>query len=131
MTFHSLRPGLVLAGRVQVRASRGDVPVFLLPSIMDRDDLRGYEGGRFRDKFLLASQGEVRWAAWQRLGLVAFGGFGGVAPSAGKLSTSDLRLAGGFGGRYLVAPSYDVNLSADLAFGKFGPELYVYLAEAF
>jgi hypothetical protein len=129
--FVSLGPGLVLASRAQVRSSTGDVPVFFLPSIMDRDDLRGYEGGRFRDRFLVASQAEVRWSAWSRLGLVAFGGFGGVAPSAGRLSTRDLRLAGGVGGRYLVAPSYDVNLSADIAFGKFGPELYVYLAEAF
>jgi hypothetical protein len=129
--FHSLRPGLVLAGRAQVRSSSGDVPVYFLPSIMDRDDLRGYEGGRFRDKFMLASQAEVRWSAWRRAGLVAFGGFGGVAPEAGRLSTGDLRLAGGFGARYLVAPSYGVNLSADIAFGKFGPELYVYLAEAF
>lgn len=129
--FQPVRPGVVLAGRFQVRASWGDVPVFFLPSIMDRDDLRGYEGGRFRDRSLLAAQGEVRWSAWTRGGLVAFGGFGGVAPSLGRLSTSDLRLAAGVGGRYLVAPTYNVNLSADLAFGKFGPELYVYLAEAF
>ena len=80
---------------------------------------------------LLAGQAEYRFQVTRRLGLVAFGGVGAVAPDLGAFARADALPSGGFGLRYLVAPKNKVNFRVDVAWGKDSPAVYLGVGEAF
>ena len=82
------------------------------------NELRGYTAGRYFDKYMFATQLEYRLDLRWRLGLVAFGGFGGVAPGASKFRTDQFLPAGGTGIRFLLSRKYHLNLRTDFAWGK-------------
>ena len=60
------------------------VPFYDLCMYGQSGDLRGYEAGRYRDRFTWAFQGEFRQKMFGKFGAVAFGGVGGVASSADR-----------------------------------------------
>ena len=97
----------------------GGQPPFYGNCIYGADnELRGYQAGRYLDPYMLATQLEYRLALPWRLGLVAFGGIGGVAPGASKFRTNQSLPAGGTGIRFLLSKQYHVNLRTDFAWGK-------------
>ncbi|WP_461414962.1 BamA/TamA family outer membrane protein [Gemmatimonas sp.] len=63
----------------------GSAPFDQLALVGGGDILRGYQRGRYRDRWLLASQAEYRTPVLHRLGAVAFFGAGAVANRARSL----------------------------------------------
>ena len=107
------------------------VPFFELCSFGSQGDLRGYESGRYRDRFMFATQAEYRLLLPHRLAVTAFGGVGEVAPSLGQLTTANLLPAAGVGLRFSLSSTYRLNYRVDYAIGKNGGTSIVNLGEAF
>ncbi len=134
----------VSAGRHQVIAFRGmgcaaagdRVPVYDLCFFGSNNDVRGYPGGRYQDRRMFATQAEYRLTIpakgfLGRFGVVAFGGFGGVATKFSEMRFSDLLPAGGGGIRFRLTKSNPINLRIDCGIGRVGHTLSMGIGEAF
>lgn len=77
--------GHVLALHGLLIGTTGDAPFDQLAVVGGGDMLRGYQRGRYRDRWLLASQAEYRTPIRHRLGAVAFFGAGTVSSRANLL----------------------------------------------
>jgi hypothetical protein len=126
-----LSENTVLAIRAVLCHSSNGAPFYDLCLYGSDHDLRGYEGGQYRDHALGAAQIEIRQHLFWRFGVVAFGGIGGVAPSIGNLFDTKALPAGGVGLRFQPVKKIPVNLSMDYAWGSHSHALYLYLREAF
>jgi hypothetical protein len=126
--YDRIAKDLVLASHASLCMANGKVPIFDLCLFGARNDLRGYAVGRFQDKAMIATQAELRWHAFWRVGLVAFAGMGSVAHSVDKFS--DVLASAGGGVRVLVSEDYGVNLGVDAAVTKDG-QVACYVGEAF
>ena len=112
--------------------STGDVPFQYLPKLGGRNIMRGYYEGRYRDLNYTALQGEYRLPLFWRLGMVAFGSVGHVAPDVPDLfSTEHLRAAGGLGFRFLIEEQRNINFRVDIAFTGQDTAVYFNVLEAF
>ncbi|MBB1087244.1 BamA/TamA family outer membrane protein [Lysobacter sp. SG-8] len=129
--YRPLGPDGVLALRGYACSAGDDAPFFDLCLFGSGADLRGYEGGQFRDYTLLAFQGEYRWQFARRWGAVFFAGVGDVAPSFGDYRFDDLLPSGGLGLRFKASTEYNVNIRLDYARGKDGDAVYFSIGEAF
>jgi outer membrane protein assembly factor BamA len=128
--YDELDPDVVLASHASLCMVGGQVPIFDLCMFGSNNDLRGYATGRYQDKAMFAAQEELRVHAFWRIGFVAFGGIGSVAPSVAKFQ--DMLVAGGVGVRILVSKDYGVNVGLDGAINKDGDKsFYVHVGEAF
>jgi outer membrane protein assembly factor BamA len=125
-----VRENDVLALRGYFRTTGGDAPFFILSTFGGSTDLRGYPGGRYRDKSMYALQGEYRWAVNDKWIFTGFAGFGEVAPDFGSFGDNYLPAAGA-GLRFVVSQKHRVSLSFDIAQGKDGTEYYFGVGEAF
>jgi outer membrane protein assembly factor BamA len=125
-----MRDNDVLAFRGYFRTTGGDAPFFILSTFGGSSDLRGYPGGRYRDKAMYALQGEYRWAVNDKWIFTGFAGFGEVAPDFGSFGGEYLPAAG-LGARFVVSQKHRVSLSFDIAQGKDGTEYYFGVGEAF
>jgi hypothetical protein len=132
-SFRSLGGGLILAGQLALDAVVGSAPFQLLPALGGDEDLRGYPGGRYRDRNRFLAQLELRRAALLGpFGLVCFGAMGDVAPALAQLAPGRARLAAGFGLRYRHDPQSGLSLRADFGYGEDGERgLAIALGEAF
>ncbi len=122
---------LVLAARGAGCAAPGDAPFYALCKLGVFPDLRGYVAGRYRDKTMLAGQAEIRWRFAGKWGMVAFGGFGGVAPEIGDYRIEDLLPSFGVGLRFLLSPENRLNIGIDYAVGENSDGVYFFVGEAF
>ena len=95
------------------------------------NELRGYQAGRYLDRYMFATQLEYRLAVFWRLGWVAFGGVGAVAPGVDQFRTDQLLPSGGTGIRFLLSRKFHVNLRTDFAWGRNGFTWSVGVGEAF
>jgi outer membrane protein assembly factor BamA len=129
--YWSVRPDLVLAGRISGCAVGGDVPFTELCLYGLSNDLRGYTAGQYRDKALYAAQGEARWRFAERFTAVVFTGIGAVADKFTDLWGVRQLPSSGVGLRWLASTSYKVNVSVDLAFTRNDQAVYFYIGEAF
>lgn len=129
--FRQVGENKVLAFHVSGCRVTGRVPFFDLCLFGTGNDLRGYEGGRYRDKAMFAAQAEFRWRFWKKFGLVTFVGVGAVAKDFGEFKGDELLPAGGAGLRYLASEEYGVNVSVDFAVGKDISAFYFRIGEAF
>jgi len=127
--YFPLATNHVLALRGYGRATSGNAPFFALASFGSGADLRGYTPGRYRDSMMFTLQAEYRWRFTERFGLVAFGGFGGVAPELGQFDTLLPSLGAGL--RYVLAKKNNVSLRFDAAWGRGDHAFYVGIGEAF
>ncbi len=93
--------------------------------------MRGYYSGRYRDKCLLALQGEYRLPLWRRWGMVAFAGIGDVSKGLGNFNFKGFKYSFGFGLRFKIAPKEGTNLRLDFAWGKGTSGFYFTAGEAF
>lgn len=130
--YGSLSKNQVLAYNAFFCATGGQPPFYGNCLYGTNNELRGYEAGRYIDRYMIATQLEYRVVLPKRFGLVAFGGIGAVAPGSREFFRSqDLLPAGGGGIRFMLSKSYHVNLRADLAAGKNEHTFSMGVSEAF
>jgi len=113
-----------------VPSLRPEVPVLLLPALGGRERLRGYYEGRVRDRVAASAQGEVRFPVWRRIGAVAFGEVGQVAPRLGDLTSVRPEMSAGAGLRFRLGEEA-ARIRVDFAAGRKGSGLYLTIGEAF
>ncbi len=117
--YGSLSKNQVLAYNAFFCATGGEPPFYGNCIYGTRNELRGYEAGRYLDRYMIATQLEYRLVLPKRLGVVGFGGIGGVATGARQFFRNSAFLpAGGAGLRFMLSKAYHVNLRADIAAGK-------------
>jgi len=122
----------VLAYNAYFCATGGEPPFYGNCIYGTSNELRGYEAGRYIDRFMIATQLEYRLSLPKRLGVVGFAGTGGVASGGRRLfNSSSLLPAGGGGLRFLLSRSYHVNFRADIAAGKNEHTVSMGVSEAF
>jgi hemolysin activation/secretion protein len=122
---------LVLAARVSSCSVGGAVPFTNLCMYGMSNDLRGYTTGQYRDRAMLAAQGEARWRFAPRWGAVAFAGLGAIGPSFSELPQQKILPSIGAGLRWQASKEYKVNVSVDVAFTQKDHAVYLYVGEAF
>jgi hypothetical protein len=134
--FFSLSRKWVLGFNVQEQSLVGGrSPFYLLPALGNDEIMRGYYNGRFRDRNLIAGQGELRFRLSNRFGIVGFLGWGEVFDD--KFSFAELKPTIGGGGRYFFDVEKGLSMRVDFALGEQRPGekrqsgLYLSLAEAF
>ena len=129
--YVSIAPGHVLAFRGLGMATGGTQPFDVMPQIGGEQLLRGYYGGRYRDRNLVAVQAEYRAHVWKRLGAVGFVSAGRVSDDWSNMDISGFKPAIGLGLRFLLAPDEGLNLRADFGFGKGSSGFYLGMGEVF
>jgi hemolysin activation/secretion protein len=122
---------MVIATRASLCHTSDRVPFFDLCLFGTNSDLRGYIGGQYRDRNLLATQVEYRWRFYKRFGMVAFAGIGSVAPKIDEFKIDDILPSAGFGLRFLASKDHRLNVGIDYAFGEDSEALYFRIGEAF
>lgn len=127
--YLSLGKSGVLASRLNIQHASNDAPFFIYPAFGQGADLRGYQTGTYRDRFLFAAQAEYRHRFTPRIGAVAFAGVGTVAPEFANWGTTLGSVGVGF--RWVIAPQNNINLRVDVARGRDESIFYVGIGEAF
>ncbi len=121
----------VLALQGIFRSVWGDCPFQALPRFGGLNLLRGYFDGRYRDRALLALQGEYRLPLGRRVGLCAFAGAAQVQNNPVLLELDGFHAAGGAGVRYKFNPRENLVVRLDVGFAGSQPAFYLTFAEAF
>lgn len=121
----------VVAYRASGCSSNGSVPLYDLCLYGTASDLRGYTGGEFQNRKMFATQVEYRRELPKRLGLVAFGGVGGVARQFSDFRMDELLPAAGVGLRFKLDKKHHINYRIDYAIGRAGYTLSIGVGEAF
>ena len=122
----------VLAYNAYFCATGGEPPFYGNCIYGTSNELRGYEAGRYLDRYMFATQAEYRLTLPKRFGVVGFGGIGGVAPGGREFFRNNALLpAGGGGLRFMLSKVYHVNLRVDAAWGKNDHTFGMGVGEAF
>jgi outer membrane protein assembly factor BamA len=130
--YVSLAPPLVLALQVYGMAiSDGDPPFYMLPALGGDNAMRGYYEGRYRDKFYLTTQAELRARLTRRWGLVGWVGIGDVAGEISGFRMKNGKPTFGLGIRFALDPEEVVNVRADFGYGRDTQGIYFNAKEAF
>lgn len=134
--FFPLTPHLTLGLNTHYKTSFGSrVPFYVYRELGGDMMMRGYYTGRYRDRSLLAAQGELRYRFHPRLGVVGFAGTG----STYSHSLRNARLVPSYGGgfRYFFDLEHNSSIRIDYGFGERRPGekrqggFYLSLSEAF
>jgi hypothetical protein len=94
-------------------AGDGTPPHYLLPTLGDGDNLRGFANQRFADRHRLLLQTEYRYRLTDRMYAAGFVDLGKVASRAGDMTVRGLHP--GFGAGLRVTPSEAFGIRVDLA----------------
>ncbi len=135
--YMSLARSHVVAVRAVGCAAAGDhVPIYDLCLFGTAGDLRGYAGGQYQDRRMIATQAEYRLTMppkkiLGRFGIVAFGGVGGVAEKFADMDWDELLPAGGAGLRFRLTKEDHINFRVDYGIGKAGHTWTIGVGEAF
>lgn len=129
--YVTITEGQVLALRGVAEFESDNAPFFALSTYGSHSDLRGYQSGQYRDRYLLAAQGEYRLKLTERIGVVGFAGIGGVADSLGNFEIDKLLPSVGGGVRFQLSKTNPINFRVDIARGKDETAIYVGIGEAF
>jgi hypothetical protein len=119
----------VLATRIAIKYVDDNAPFFMYPAFGQGADLRGYQTGTYRDRFLFAAQTEYRHRFTPRIGAVAFVGVGTVSDTFAEWNKTLASYGAGF--RFVLAPKNDISLRIDIARGRDETIYYVGIGEAF
>jgi len=129
--YKSIGPGGVIAVRFSLCGAGKNAPFYDLCNYGQSSDLRGYEGGRYRDRAIWAMQAEIRQRIKGRIGGVLFAGIGGISPGLANLDESNFLPSAGAGVRFELSKDYHINARLDAAVGKHSNGIYLSLGEAF
>ena len=130
--YSSLSKRQVLAYNAFFCATGGQPPFYGNCIYGTSNELRGYEAGRYLDRYMIATQLEYRLVLPKRFGLVIFGGVGGVAQGGTQsFRSTNFLPAGGSGLRFNLSKAHHINLRADLAAGKNEHTFSMGVSEAF
>lgn len=129
--FWPVRETNTLAFMSAITLSDGDVPFEMMPVLGGSVIMRGYYGGRYRDRNFAALQGEYRFPIISRLSGVAFASLGEVAPEIDQFDSDNIKAAGGLGLRFRIDPNQKINLRFDLGLSEDGVCSYINFMEAF
>jgi hypothetical protein len=129
--FFKLSPKSVLAVQGLAGLTFGNTPFRKLEELGGTDMMRGYYGGRYTDKCLMAYQAEYRRFLFWRIGIVAFAATGEVGPTPGKFELDGLHYTGGGGLRFALSKEEKLNLRIDYGVAKHSNAFTVQLREAF
>ena len=121
----------VLALRINIDLSSGNVPFQWLPMLGGPSAMRGYIQGRFRDKHAISLQAEYRVPLFWRLTAAGFMGWGDVADRLKKLKLFAFKMNGGLGIRYRIDSRSGTNVRLDFGFAKDSFTVYAMINEAF
>jgi len=130
-TYIPVRETDVVALQVFVRNMGGNPPFYELSMLGGTNLMRGTYTGQYRDKSLLAFQGEYRMHVWKRIGAAVFAGLGDVAPSLREIKLNRLKFSLGGGLRFKLDTREGTNLRLDFAWGKHSTGFYMTVQEAF
>jgi hypothetical protein len=115
--FFKLCNKLILGVDIQEQSlTGGQSPFYLLPELGSDEMMRGYYGGRYRDRNFIAGQTELRYRIGDRIGIVGFLGTGEVAH--GDFSMSTLKPNYGGGIRYFFDTEKGLSIRADYGVGE-------------
>jgi len=128
--YVEIKPRGVLAFQAFGLFGFGDVPYRNLASLGGSQMMRGYYGGRYRDKMYITTQAEYRFPVYWRFGAAVFASAGQVANNFSQFSFSKFHYAAGAGVRFSVLPREKLNLRFDMAYGN-KLNFYILLAESF
>ena len=129
--FIELSPKSVLALQGIAGLTFGNTPFRKLEELGGADMMRGYYGGRFTDKCLMAYQAEYRRFLFWRVGMVAFASTGEVAPAPGHFELDGFHYAYGGGLRFMLSKAEKLNLRLDYGVARHSNAFTVQLREAF
>ena len=118
---------LVLGGRADARAARGDTPFYQLPYL----DMRGIPAVRYQDGNVALAEAELRWNVTPRWAAVGFLGAGRVWGSGGTgFGDAGTVVTKGVGFRYLIASRLGIYMGADVARGPEETAFYIQVGSA-
>ena len=129
--FFRLSPKSVLAFQGLGGLTFGNTPFRYLEELGGADMMRGYYGGRYSDKCLMAYQAEYRRFLFWRFGMVLFAATGEVAQTPAKFELDGLHPSGGGGIRFALSKEEKLNLRIDYGVAKHSRAFTVQLREAF
>jgi hypothetical protein len=129
--YHQMREKKIFAYQAMVCSANGSVPFYDLCLYGSNNQLRGYVAGQFQNRRMFAAQAEYRLELPKRLGLVGFGGLGGVARDWNDFRTDGLLPAAGLGLRFKLDKKNHINYRIDWAYGRAGHTLTIGVGEAF
>ena len=131
-TYRAIAAEHVIATHVQAIGVDGDAPFDQLALVGSGDIMRGYARGRYRDRWLLAAQGEYRSPVRKRVGGVLFAGAGVSAPGLDELSGRTILPTYGAGLRFQLDKRQRTGVRADYALGRdVASGLYIGFNQAF
>jgi hypothetical protein len=115
--FFLLSKRLVLGLDIQEQSlTGGRSPFYLLPALGSDELMRGYYGGRYRDRNFIAGQTELRYRISDRIGIVGFLGTGEVAHSGFSINALKPNYGGGL--RYFFDTEKGLSIRADYGIGQ-------------
>ncbi|MEP4149269.1 MAG: BamA/TamA family outer membrane protein [Halioglobus sp.] len=128
--YITVRDRDVLAFRGMTNYTGKGAPFYLQASIGGREDIRGYEYGRYTDRMSYSLQAEYRWQVSDEWILTGFLGAAEVANQYDQFFKNVLP-AGGIGLRYQLKEMFDMTIAVDVAVGKHDTHFYFAIGEAF
>jgi hypothetical protein len=129
--YFQLGDRLVLAAQFYGSGVTGNPPFYLHPALGGDNAMRGYYEGRYRDRYYLSAQGELRAQLSERWGIVGWAGFGDVASALDNFKLRSFKPTFGFGVRFSLDPKEGLNVRADFAYGRNTNGIYFNAKEAF
>ena len=121
----------VFATRLYSKSAMGTVPFQEMPDLGGPSDMRGYQAGRYRDKYAAYAQAEYRFPLVWVTSLAVFGSVGNVSRSPEYYSFDGLKYTGGGGIRFrLNKERFALRLDYAVT-GEGGSNFYFSANEAF
>jgi hypothetical protein len=109
----------------------GNTPFRKLEELGGTDMMRGYYGGRYTDRCLMAYQAEYRRFLFWRIGMVVFAATGEVGSTPAAFTLTGLHYTGGGGVRFALSKEEKLNLRVDYGVAPHSNAFTVQLREAF
>jgi hypothetical protein len=117
---------VVLGGRLDGRAARGQVPFYQLPFV----ELRGIPAARYQDENTAVMETELRWNVTPRWAAIGFIGAGRAWGRQDSFSESSSAVSKGVGFRYLIARQLGLWVGIDYAKGPEDDAWYIQVGNA-
>ncbi len=119
------------AAQAVTTTTAGAPPFYRLAALGGENTMRGYYLGRYRDRKVLACQGEYRFPVLWRIRGAAFAAMGDVASTMSQFNLHDVKFSGGCGLRYVLDDEEGIAIRVDMGFGRQTSGLYITFNEAF